>query len=321
MIARGDAPAIGDLPWHFRGVAAARAECRGILRTFPGLLYRPLAIGMPRWRPCGHPIPPLVTQRCCGPAGAARRSGRSSWKRWSPRCGAARLTDGDVDPTVGHSLVLAGYDPDFGAVTASPHAVKAVRAPGWRVVEVDPDAGTVRVPLGVVLDLESARRRSRCSRGGRAPPAAASWSTSAATSRPPGRRRPADGSCGLRTTMPRRPAPRVRIDAGALATSSTAVRRWRRGAMTLHHILDPARQSTFRRSWSAAPSARGCPLPPRSPWRSTSASSAAMARRWAPALSSPPPPDAGAAARAAGPRVSGTAHAPWQTRLRPPRRR
>jgi thiamine biosynthesis lipoprotein len=36
------------------------------------------------------------------------------------------------------------------------------------------------------------------------------------------------------------PGETVLVTTGALATSSTAVRRWQRGAETVHHILDPA---------------------------------------------------------------------------------
>src|SRR5438552_715830 len=34
---------------------------------------------------------------------------------------AARLTDGDVDPTVGQALIALGYDRDFAALEAAPH--------------------------------------------------------------------------------------------------------------------------------------------------------------------------------------------------------
>ena len=40
-------------------------------------------------------------------------------------------------------------------------------------------------------------------------------------------------------TRPDRHGPVVRMHGGGLATSSTAVRRWRRGGETRHHVLDP----------------------------------------------------------------------------------
>jgi thiamine biosynthesis lipoprotein len=67
---------------------------------------------------------------------------------------AAAVTDGLVDPTVGDALVLSGYDRDFARVRGSSvRRVRAGRVAGWRVVELDRAAGTVRVPDGVRLDL------------------------------------------------------------------------------------------------------------------------------------------------------------------------
>ncbi|HZD71908.1 MAG TPA: FAD:protein FMN transferase, partial [Actinomycetes bacterium] len=67
---------------------------------------------------------------------------------------AARLTDGDVDPTVGEAIRVLGYDRDFAAVAAAggPLARVATVA-GWRQVQLDRDRGIVRVPAGVRLDL------------------------------------------------------------------------------------------------------------------------------------------------------------------------
>src|ERR1019366_6601065 len=69
--------------------------------------------------------------------------------------GAAQVTDGDVDPTCGRSLVGIGYDRDFAEVrrdtTALGRGVTA--AAGWRTVELDPVRCTARVPDGVLLDL------------------------------------------------------------------------------------------------------------------------------------------------------------------------
>ena len=60
---------------------------------------------------------------------------------------AARVTDGDVDPTVGRALRLAGYDRDFAELrNGLPRRVAFVSTPGWRSIEVDEHRGTVRVP-------------------------------------------------------------------------------------------------------------------------------------------------------------------------------
>jgi FAD:protein FMN transferase len=168
---------------------------------------------------------------------------------------AARLTEGDVDPTVGHALVLAGYDRDFGEIRASAPAVRAVRAPGWRVVEVDRDNGTVRVPGGVMLDLGATAKALAVDRAARAAAEAAGCGVLvniggdlATTGAPP------PGGWPVRVTHdhaapPDAPGETVHVTTGALATSSTAVRRWRRGGETVHHILDPATGASAAETW------------------------------------------------------------------------
>ena len=68
---------------------------------------------------------------------------------------AARLTDGDVDPTVGGALSAAGYDRDFALVRRDGPPVRlTVRSvPGWREVELDEAAGLVSLPRSTQLDL------------------------------------------------------------------------------------------------------------------------------------------------------------------------
>src|SRR6266545_7229721 len=67
---------------------------------------------------------------------------------------AARLSDGDVDPTVGQALRVLGYDRDFAAVPATGAPLLRVAAvPGWRRVRLDRRRSRVRVPAGVLLDL------------------------------------------------------------------------------------------------------------------------------------------------------------------------
>ena len=65
---------------------------------------------------------------------------------------AARLTDGDVDPTVGAALSGLGYDRDVEEIPAD-GVVVAVPAPGWRSIELDEQNCRVRLAPGVRLDL------------------------------------------------------------------------------------------------------------------------------------------------------------------------
>src|SRR6185312_13424143 len=64
----------------------------------------------------------------------------------------AAATGGDVDPTVGRALRLAGYDRDYAELRPSRSPLRAVAVAGWRTVTVDRRTGAVRVPAGVALD-------------------------------------------------------------------------------------------------------------------------------------------------------------------------
>ena len=64
---------------------------------------------------------------------------------------AARLTDGDLDPTIGTSIRAAGYDRDFATIRGG-GPVRFRRAGGWRCIELDDAHSTVRLPAGVELD-------------------------------------------------------------------------------------------------------------------------------------------------------------------------
>ncbi len=170
---------------------------------------------------------------------------------------AAALTDGRVDPTVGHALALSGYDRDFARVRGSRvRRLRAVPVAGWRVVELDPDAGTVRVPSGVRLDLGAtakalaADRAARCAvaasgaagvlvnLGGDIATAGAAPGTGWAV-------RVADSHRAAASD----PGQDLRLASGALATSSTTVRRWRRLGGESHHIVDPRTGAPAAEHW------------------------------------------------------------------------
>jgi thiamine biosynthesis lipoprotein len=162
---------------------------------------------------------------------------------------AARMTGGRVEPTVGRGLRLAGYDATFRIVAARDPGTFTPRfsvAPGWRTIEVDDGASTVRVPPGVELDLGATGKALAADRAARAAAAAAGCGVlvgiggdiAVAGDSPEGgwpvaiaddHRAPITAA-----------TPVVSVASGGLATSSTAVRRWRAGADELHHVLDPS---------------------------------------------------------------------------------
>jgi thiamine biosynthesis lipoprotein len=161
---------------------------------------------------------------------------------------AARLTDGDVDPTVGAAMSAAGYDRDFRQIEPNgpPLRLTVRQVPGWREVRLG--GHSLTLPAGVQLDLgatakawaadRSAARIAAQTNSGvlvslggdiavAGPPPADGWRVRVQdVTAPPGE-------------MPEGPHALIAIRDGGLATSSTAARRWRRGGDVLHHILDP----------------------------------------------------------------------------------
>jgi thiamine biosynthesis lipoprotein len=168
---------------------------------------------------------------------------------------AAELTAGAVDPTLGAALVLAGYDRDWrlleppprGALTpARPRAVRVSVRSGWQTVELDSERATVRVPRGIALDLGASAKAWAADRAAAAAQAACGGGVLvglggdiATAGRAPA------GGWRIHVTDdhragPEAPGQTISIASGGLATSSTTTRRWRRGAATMHHIIDPA---------------------------------------------------------------------------------
>ncbi|HEY4828903.1 MAG TPA: FAD:protein FMN transferase [Solirubrobacteraceae bacterium] len=180
---------------------------------------------------------------------------------------AARLTDGDVDPTVGEALIALGYDRDFELLEDSaPIPVPPVaRIPGWRTVVVDIEASTVRLAPGVTLDLGATAKALAADRAAAAAfdvvgcGVLVSFSGDLAIAGPA----PEDG-WRVRVTDDHRAGPDapgqwISLHSGGLATSSTAVRRWRTGAGVAHHLVDPATGQPSDSVWrTASVTARSC---------------------------------------------------------------
>jgi thiamine biosynthesis lipoprotein len=184
-------------------------------------------------------------------AGSAVRVGPVLLEAVSVALRAARLTGGDVDPTVGGALIALGYDRDFAALERSGAALGGTRAvasiPGWRTVHVDPEQGTIRTAPGVILDLGATAKALAADRAAAEACAAAdcgvlvSFGGDLAIAGPA----PAEG-WRVRVTDDHRagvdaPGQWISLRSGGLATSSVAVRRWRTvGGGSAHHLVDPA---------------------------------------------------------------------------------
>jgi len=173
----------------------------------------------------------------------------------------AALTDGDVDPTCGLSLVRLGYDQDFARARRRTRPLRRPLAPagGWRQVRLDPARLLVTVPAGVMLDLGATAKALAADRS--AARVAAEFGCGVlvnlggdiSVAGDP----PADGwLVGIADDVAFdaiiadvEPSQVVVIRDGGLATSSTSARAWRRGGASLHHIVDPATGQSAESCW------------------------------------------------------------------------
>ena len=137
----------------------------------------------------------------------------------------ARATGGLVDPTLGAALIAAGYDRDFALLEAD------ARPPGdavlgtWRSVSL---AGRLLArPHGTLIDLNGVVKSLVVDEAARLLPAGSFVSAGGdlATSGEVVVALPGGGS--------------VRLGAGGLATSGKTRRRWLRGSVQQHHLIDP----------------------------------------------------------------------------------
>jgi len=163
---------------------------------------------------------------------------------------AAEQTEGAVDPTVGRAMRAIGYDADFATLGArsGPIELHLEPIPGWQAVELSRVSGAVRLRPGVELDvgstgkayaadLAAAAALAAIDRPGAGILVSLGGDIATAGNAPDGGWRilvaedsevPADAE-----------GETIAIPGGAIATSSTTVRRWRRADRELHHLVDP----------------------------------------------------------------------------------
>jgi thiamine biosynthesis lipoprotein len=173
---------------------------------------------------------------------------------------AAEVTGGDLDPTVATQLAELGYDRDFAlmAKDGPPVRLSLRTQPRWPDVRLDRERRRLTVPPGVRLDLGATAKAHAADRaaaalarrlncgvlvslggdiavGGQAP--AGGW-----------RVRIQDVT-GPPDEAPVGPSQVIAITDGGVSTSGIAARRWRRGQLNLHHILDPRTGMPARPVW------------------------------------------------------------------------
>lgn len=204
---------------------------------------------------CSRFRPDSELSRANAAAGAPTQVGTLLSEALQVALRAAELTDGLVDPTVGRAVTEMGYDRTFTAVeTDVPEPLpEPTPAPGWRSIEWDPDGRRLRLPPGVTLDLGATAKAFASDRSARriahetgvgvlvnlggdlaiaGEPPPGGWTVSLAD----------DHSEADAAAV-------VTVSSGALATSGTTVRRWRRAGRPVHHIIDPRTGRTSEPCW------------------------------------------------------------------------
>jgi thiamine biosynthesis lipoprotein len=190
-------------------------------------------------------------------AGEPMRVGPVLLEAVSAALRAARLTSGDVDPTVGGALIALGYDRSFSEMPdASPvRSLPLAAVPGWRTIQLDPLASTVRLTRGVSLDLGATAKALAADHAAAAAHEAAGCGVlvsfggdlAVAGFAP-------DEGWRVRVTDDHRagveaPGQWITVWEGGLATSSTFVRRWETDTGTAHHLVDPSTGGSVDSVW------------------------------------------------------------------------
>ena len=193
---------------------------------------------------------------------------------------AAMRTDGDVDPTLADDLAALGYDRDYALIeleTPTRIRLRLTRRIRHRWGDVRLDGRQLLMPARVHLDLGASAKAVTADRA--AAEVAERWGGGALVS--------LGGDIATAGSAPeagwqvlvqdggREPASRIRLDSGALATSSTVSRRWRNGTRAVHHILDPANGMPAEPVWRTVSVVAGTCA------EANALSTAAVVRGWA----------------------------------------
>jgi FAD:protein FMN transferase len=148
----------------------------------------------------------------------------------------AELTGGLVDPTVGSAIVAAGYDRDFALLADDPRPASRPSAAGWRSVKTD--GRLVRAPAHVQLDLNGVVKAMAADAAADLI-SAGGWVSAGGD---------LAATAPVEVALPGAGA--VRLERGGLATSGSVKRRWRRGGLEQHHLIDPRTAAPSESPWT-----------------------------------------------------------------------
>ncbi len=147
---------------------------------------------------------------------------------------AARATGGLVTPAVGAAVVAAGYDRDFAKLPEDGPDVEPVRVPSLETLSLH--GRLLFRTEALVLDLNSVVKGRTVDDA--LAESGADW---------------VNAGGDLATRVPLRVGlpggDIVTVTAGGLATSSVGHRRWLRGGVEQHHLIDPATGRPARTPW------------------------------------------------------------------------
>jgi thiamine biosynthesis lipoprotein len=191
-------------------------------------------------------------------------AGAGSWTKVDPMLvqaisaavDAAASTDGLVDPTLGHSLEALGYDRDMALIPAAsvhPAGVPLpVRIGGWKEILLDPE-GAVMVPPGCALDLGATAKAWAADLIANSVAAESDSTIVVSLGGDLAIAGPDGWPVAISETVDDTTnAEIVHLPYGGMATSSTAARRWTRGGVIQHHLLDPLTGEPTQGPWRTA---------------------------------------------------------------------
>ncbi len=170
-----------------------------------------------------------------------------------------RMTNGAVDPTMGRAIRILGYDRDFTDLRdEGPINLIIQPSGGVGVIEIHRAAHQVRVRGGHEIDLGATAKALAADLCARATFEACQVGTLVSLGGDIAIAGPApvggwpiliaeDHAASLDA-----PGEVIGLRSGAIATSTTTLRRWRQGGVERHHILDPATGAPAREYWRTA---------------------------------------------------------------------
>ena len=165
---------------------------------------------------------------------------------------AAEMTSGLVDPTVGRNVEDVGYTETFRSMQLDGPALEITvrRVLGWRALDLDHERRLVAIPAGVVLDLGASGKAWAADRSAQAVADKLGISVLVEAGGDVATRGNAEWP--VRVALDHKAADwqDVLVRDGGLATSGTTGRRWRRGGVELHDIIDPRTGSPAQTPWA-----------------------------------------------------------------------